>query len=212
MQRTSWAAGLELVGDDERCVALAGLLPLRLLAERGGLTAGISAAMRRPDHDPDYDRGQVLVDLCLILLAGGQAIRDFQALRHLGTLIGPVASTPTVWRCLNEADGLAVTRIHQAVCRFRRLWWGCWRLPDLSDPCADQAPLVIADPYLRADLSGQLPPERELRPLTDTHGSSATIVLPDATHTRRDGLTTVCGPLVSSDCVVGQRTNGRMAP
>ena len=105
-------------------MALAGLLPLRLLAERGGLTAGISAAMRRPDHDPDYDRGQVLVDLCLILLAGGQAIGDFQALRHLGTLIGPVASTPTVWRCLNEADGLAVTRIHQAVCRFRRLWWG----------------------------------------------------------------------------------------
>ena len=48
---------MELVGDDERCVALAGLLPLRLLAERADLTAGISAAMRSPDHDPDYDRG-----------------------------------------------------------------------------------------------------------------------------------------------------------
>ena len=34
MQRTSWAAGLELVGDDERLVAHAGLLPLRLLADR----------------------------------------------------------------------------------------------------------------------------------------------------------------------------------
>jgi hypothetical protein len=54
---------LELVGDDERCVALAGLLPVRLLAERGGLTAGISAAMRRPGYDPGYDRGQVLLDL-----------------------------------------------------------------------------------------------------------------------------------------------------
>jgi hypothetical protein len=59
VQRTSWAAGLELVGDDERCVALAGRLRLRLLAERAGLTAGISTAMRRPDHAPDYDRGQV---------------------------------------------------------------------------------------------------------------------------------------------------------
>jgi hypothetical protein len=124
VQSTSWAAGLELVGDDERCVALAGLLPLRLLAERAGLTAGISAAMRRPDHDPDYDRGQVLVDLGLILLAGGQAIGDFQALAHLEKLIGPVPSTPTVWRSLDEADGLRVARIHQAVCRFRRLWWG----------------------------------------------------------------------------------------
>ena len=124
MQRTSWAAGLELVGDDERCVALTGLLPLRLLAERAGLTAGVSAAMRRPGFDPDYDRGQVLVDLGLVLLAGGSAIGDFQGLAHLGTLIGPVPSTPTVWRSLDEADALRVARIQQAVCRFRRLWWG----------------------------------------------------------------------------------------
>lgn len=108
MQRTSWAAGLELVGDDERCVALTGLLPLRLLAERAGLTAGISAAMRRPGYDPDYDRGQVLVDLGLVQLAGGRAIGDFQALAHLDKVIGPVPSTPTVWRCLDEADGLRV--------------------------------------------------------------------------------------------------------
>jgi hypothetical protein len=113
-----------MVGDDERCVALAGLLPLRLLAERAGLTAGVSAAMRRPDHDPDYDRGQVLVDLGMVQLAGGQAIGDFQALAHLEQVIGPVPSTPTVWRSLNEADGLAVAGIHQATCRFRRLWWG----------------------------------------------------------------------------------------
>jgi hypothetical protein len=124
VQRTSWAAGLELVGDDDRCVALSGLLPLRLLAERAGLRAGITAAMHRPGYDPDYDRGQVLVDLGLILLAGGQAIGDFQALAHLEKLIGPVPSTPTVWRSLDEADQLRVARIHQAVCRFRRVWWG----------------------------------------------------------------------------------------
>lgn len=124
MQRTGWARGLELIGDDERCVALAGLLPVRLLAERSGLTAGITAAMRRPGHDPDYDRGQVLVDLGLVLLAGGQAIGDFQALAHLTQLIGPVPSTPTVWRSLDEAGELQVARIHRAVCRFRRIWWG----------------------------------------------------------------------------------------
>jgi hypothetical protein len=112
-----------MIGDDERCVALAGLLPMRLLAERAGLTAGISAAMRRPDYHPDYDRGQVLVDLGLVQLAGGQAISDFQALAHLEKLIGPVPSTPTVWRSLDEADAVQVTRIHQATCRFRRLWW-----------------------------------------------------------------------------------------
>jgi hypothetical protein len=124
VQRTSWAAGLELVGDHERCVAVAGLLPVRLLGERAGLRAGLSGAMRRPGYDPDYERGQVLLDLGLVLLAGGQAIGDFQALVHLEKVIGPVPSTPTVWRCLDEADGLQVARIHQAVCRFRRLWWG----------------------------------------------------------------------------------------
>ena len=46
MQHMSWARRLELVGDDERCVAVAGLLPVRLLAERSGLTERLSAAMR----------------------------------------------------------------------------------------------------------------------------------------------------------------------
>jgi hypothetical protein len=80
--------------------------------------------MCRPGYAPDYDRGQVLVDLGLVQLAGGQVIGDFQALAHLEKLIGPVPSTPTVWRCLDEAGELRVARIYKAVCRFRRLWWG----------------------------------------------------------------------------------------
>jgi hypothetical protein len=105
-------------------VTLAGLLPVRLLAERSGLTAGLSAAMRRRGYHPDYDRGQILVDLGLVQLAGGQAIGDFQALRHLGQLIGPVPSTPTVWRSLKETGQLQVQRIRRTVCEFRRYWWG----------------------------------------------------------------------------------------
>jgi hypothetical protein len=42
-----------------------------------------------------------------------------RALAHLEQVIGPVPSTPTVWRSLDEADSLQVARIHQAVCRFR---------------------------------------------------------------------------------------------
>ncbi len=38
---------MELVGDDDRLVGFAGALPLRLLAERSGLRAGLSAAMAR---------------------------------------------------------------------------------------------------------------------------------------------------------------------
>jgi hypothetical protein len=124
VQRTGWARGLELIGDDERCVALTGLLPVRLLAERSGLTGGVSAAMRRRGYDPDYDRGQLLVDLGLVLIGGGVAISDFQALRHLAPLTGPVASTPTVWRALSEAGDPRLKRITAAVRRFRAHWWG----------------------------------------------------------------------------------------
>src|SRR3954451_21129350 len=139
-----------MIGDDERCVALAGLLPMRLLAERAGLTAGISAAMRRPDYHPGYDRGQVLVDLGLVQLAGGQAISDFQALAHLEKLIGPVPSTPTVWRSLDEADAVQVTRIHQATCRFRRLWWAILKsrpegFPLLSGPVRALTRITVID-------------------------------------------------------------------
>jgi hypothetical protein len=123
VQGTSWAAGLELTGDDERLVAHAGLLPVRLLAEQTGLRAGISAAMRRRGSSPLYDRGQLAVDLALVLIAGGEAISDFQALAHLAPLTGPVPSTPTVWRALSEAGDLQLSRLNTAVTGFRRHWW-----------------------------------------------------------------------------------------
>ena len=93
MQSTSWADGLELIGDDRRLVAHVGAVPLRLLAERTGLRAGVSAAMRRRGFDPVYDRGQVLVDLALVLILGGEAISDARALAHLAPVIGAVPST-----------------------------------------------------------------------------------------------------------------------
>lgn len=93
MQGT-WADGLEWVGDDERLVAHAGLLPLRLLAQRTGLTGKLSAGLARRGFDPTYDRGQLLLDLALVLIDGGEAISDFQTLRHLGPIVGEVPSTP----------------------------------------------------------------------------------------------------------------------
>ncbi len=108
MRSTSWAGGLEFTGDDDRLVGYAGPLPLplRLLAEQTGLRARLSAAMRRRGFDPVHDRGQVFLDLAQMLILGGEAISDFQGLRHLSPVIGPVASTPTVWRALSEAGDL----------------------------------------------------------------------------------------------------------
>ena len=79
MQGTSsWADGLEFVGDDERLVAHTGLLPLRLLADRTGLTGKLSAALARCGFDPVYDRGQVLLDLALVLSTVGRRSATFR--------------------------------------------------------------------------------------------------------------------------------------
>jgi len=136
VQGSSWAAGLELVGDDDRLVGFAGALPLRLLAERTGLRAGLSAAMARRGFDPVYDRGEVLLDLAVAQILGGEAISDFQGLRHLGPVTGPVASTPTVWRALSEVGELQLARVNTAATSFRRHWWGPAGLPPARVPLA----------------------------------------------------------------------------
>jgi len=56
-------------------------------------------------------------------ILGGEAISDFQGLRHLGPVTGPVASTSTVWRALSEVGDLQLTRLNTAVTEFRRHWW-----------------------------------------------------------------------------------------
>jgi len=80
--------------------------------------------MAQRGFNPLYDRGQVLVDLAVAQILGGEAISDFQGLRHLAPVIGPVPSTPTVWRALAEIGELQLSRANAAVTSFRRHWWG----------------------------------------------------------------------------------------
>ncbi len=83
----------------------------------------MSAAVRRRGFEPVYDRGQVLVDLAVVLILGGEAISDARSLAHLAPVIGPVPSTPTVWRTLAETGELQRSRVNAAVVAFRRYWW-----------------------------------------------------------------------------------------
>jgi len=84
----------------------------------------LSQAMARPGFDPVYDRGQVLIDMAVAQVLGAEAISDFQGLRHLRPVTGPVPSNPTMWRALAEVEGVQLTRVNAAVTTFRRHWWG----------------------------------------------------------------------------------------
>jgi hypothetical protein len=108
-----------------RCVvAHAGARLLSDLADAVGLTGGLSEAMaptkqRRRGHD----RGQVLVDLAVMIADDGEAISDLAALRDQPELFGEVASTPTAWRTLEAVDEAAHERIAAARARARAQVW-----------------------------------------------------------------------------------------
>ena len=51
-----------------------------------------------------HDRGQVLVDLAVMIADGGEAISDLAVLRDQPSLFGEVASIATAWRTLEAVD------------------------------------------------------------------------------------------------------------
>lgn len=94
------------------------------LADQVGLTSALSAAMaptkqRRRGHD----RGEVLVDVAVMLADGGDTISDVAVLRDQPDLFGDVASHPTVWRTLEAVDADALERIKTARAQARANAW-----------------------------------------------------------------------------------------
>ena len=74
------------------------------LAEVLGLRPALSAAMASTkQRQGGHDRGQVLVDLAVMVADGGTAISDLVTLIDQPSLFGQVASVATAWRTL-QAD------------------------------------------------------------------------------------------------------------
>jgi hypothetical protein len=119
----TWSSGLAVTADGTGVVAHAGSVAMRLLADRVGLTGGLSSALTRRSFRPVHDRGRVLVDLAVLLADGGEAIADIDVLRHQDQVLGPVASAPTVWRALDELTPAALRRVEKARAKVRRHVW-----------------------------------------------------------------------------------------
>ena len=99
-------------------VSHAGTMLLAELADRIGLTAALSEATdglraRRAGHDP----GRVLVDVAVAIADGAISNSDVQVLADQQGLHGPagyVASTPTIWRVLDDVDDRMLAEIRLA--------------------------------------------------------------------------------------------------
>ena len=112
MVKRSRRRGRVLVSaDGSNVVSHVGARLLADLADAVGLTEGLSAAMApTKQRRRGYDRGEVLVDLAVMIADGGDAISDLAVLRNQPDLFGEVASTPTAWRTLESIDTPALER------------------------------------------------------------------------------------------------------
>jgi Transposase DDE domain group 1 len=122
---TGWSKSLGVTADGEGIVSHAGLALLRQLADKTGLTGGLSRALASP-RLLIHDRGRVTADLACAIADGSEAISDFRVMTDQKELFGLVASVPTTWRTLDEiaAGGpRALTRITRAVNGGRRQAW-----------------------------------------------------------------------------------------
>jgi hypothetical protein len=96
---TGWASGLEVTGEGTGIVSHAGLGLLRRLADKTGLTDGLSRALAS---------GRVLADLACVIADGGLGISDFRVLADQREAFGQAASVPTAYRTLEgDRPGLA---------------------------------------------------------------------------------------------------------
>jgi hypothetical protein len=100
------------------------------LADRVGLTEGLSAAMahtrcRRSAHDP----GVVLTHLVVSLADGGDCLSDVAVLRNEPELFGEVASDPTVWRVIDSVHSVGLRNIAVARAAARAEAWAAGAAP-----------------------------------------------------------------------------------
>lgn len=102
MHVTSWSRDLSVDIAGRDVINHAGAAVLRLLADRTGLTGGLSRALVRRGFVPVHDRGRVLADTAVLIADGGRVMSDLATLRDQAELYGPVASDPTLWRTLDE--------------------------------------------------------------------------------------------------------------
>jgi hypothetical protein len=118
---TEWSKSVrvEVRGDD--VVGHAGNVVPRMLADNLGLTSGLSGALSRPEVT--HDRGAVIRDVAVAIAGGAENLAGTAVLRNQARLFGPVASTSTLWRSLNEIDHAGLARIALVRNKVRQRVW-----------------------------------------------------------------------------------------
>src|SRR6266704_7090545 len=120
MQLNGWDHALKVTADGKGLVGHAGAILLRKAADQAGLTAALSAALRKKGTSPLLDRGIVLASMAAAIALGATSMSDIAVLAHLAPVLGTAPSGPTVRRALDLAGGaVMLERIARARARAR---------------------------------------------------------------------------------------------
>ena len=124
MQHNGWDHALKVTADGTGLVGHAGAVLLRKAADQAGLTAQLSAALRKKGSSPVFDRGAVLVSLAAAIALGATSMSDIALLAHLAPVLGDAPSGPTVRRALDLAGtAAALDKVARARAKARARVW-----------------------------------------------------------------------------------------
>ena len=124
MQATEWDHRLVVRADDKNLLGHAGVVLLRRVADRVGLTRALSGALPKGRGPGRQDRGMALVQLACAIALGATNVLDAEQLQyHWRKLFPRPVSDSTLWRTLQEIDGPVAARVERVRAAIRRVVW-----------------------------------------------------------------------------------------
>lgn len=116
---TGWTDGLSLSAGGRKLVGKAGIVPVRRLADKVGLTDCLSGALVRRDFHPVHDRGAVLVFAACAVLLGSRSMSGIAVMRQAALVLGNPASASTLYRTLDAIGPVQLAKIASARAEVR---------------------------------------------------------------------------------------------
>jgi hypothetical protein len=124
VKTTGWDQRLEVRADDKNLIGHAGVVLLRKVADRVGLTRALTAALPKGTGQGRRDRGIALIQpACAIALGATNILQAEQLQQHWRRLFGRPVSDSTLRRTLEAVDGPVAARIERVRAAIRRVVW-----------------------------------------------------------------------------------------
>jgi hypothetical protein len=124
VKSTGWDHRLAVRANGKNLIGHAGVVLLRKVADRVGLTAALSAALPQGIGPGWRDRGMALVQLVCAIALGATSVLEAEQLQyHWRALFPRPVSDSTLWRTLEAMDGPVLARVERVRAAIRRVVW-----------------------------------------------------------------------------------------